>query len=225
LGKVRLPAPSKSRYVLERPSGPPGFYRAEIIQGLQREVLRDDVARYALEEFKRQLQARLQGTRSHLAALRARREKLKTEITQLGRAIADGHSSAALLSALVKREQELDKISEDLLAADGRGFDAKLQEIEAFVQKRLQDIRGLLFADVPRAKAELSKHCTAITLTPEGSTFCISGDWNLLGRTFGWCRGPCLYRSPISVQAIAGGVRAPARTERLPVRFGWLAAA
>jgi hypothetical protein len=88
----------------------------------------------------------------------------------------DGHSSAALLSELGKREQELDKISEDLLAADGRGFDAKLQEIEAFVQKRLQDIRGLLFADVPRAKAELSKHCTAITLTPEGSTFRISGD-------------------------------------------------
>jgi hypothetical protein len=39
----------------------------------------------------------------------------------------------------------------------------------------------LLFADVPRAKAELSKHCTAITFTPEGSTFRISGDWNWLG--------------------------------------------
>jgi hypothetical protein len=153
----------------------------EIIEGLQREVLRDDVAAYALEEFKRQLQARLQGARSHLAVLRTRREKLKTEIINLARAIADGHSSAALLSELGKREQELDKISEDLLAADGRGFDAKLQEIEAFVQKRLQDIRGLLLADVPRAKAELSKHCTAITLTPEGSTFRITGDWNLLG--------------------------------------------
>jgi site-specific DNA recombinase len=106
----------------------------EIVEGLQREVLRDDVAAYALEEFKRQLQARLQGARSLLAVLRARREKLKNEITNLARAIADGHSSAALLSELGKREQELDKISEDLLAADGRGFDAKLQEIEAFVQ-------------------------------------------------------------------------------------------
>jgi hypothetical protein len=168
----------------------------EIIEGLQREVLRDDVAAYAIEEFKRQLQARLQGARSHLAVLRTRREKLKTEITNLARAIADGHSSAALLSELGKREQELDKISEDLLAADGRGFDAKLQEIEAFVQKRLQDIRGLLFADVPRAKAELSKHCTAITLTPEGSTFRISGDWNLLGRRSDGAGGPvCATRA------------------------------
>jgi hypothetical protein len=80
-----------------------------------------------------------------------------------------------------KRERELDGISEELLAADGRGLDARFQEIEGFVQKRLQDIRGLLFADAPRAKAELSKHCTAITLTPEGATVRITGDWNLLG--------------------------------------------
>jgi hypothetical protein len=117
----------------------------EIIEGLQREVLRDDIAANALGEFKRQLQSRLQGARFHLAVLRAKREKLKSEITNLARAIADGHSSTALLSKLGKREREQDKISDDLLAADGRGFDAKLQEIETFVQKRLQDIRGMLF--------------------------------------------------------------------------------
>jgi hypothetical protein len=89
--------------------------------------------------------------------------------------------SIALLDQLGKRERELDDICEELLSADGRGLDARFQEIEAFVQKRLQDIRGLLFADVPRAKAELSKHRMAITLTPKGSTFRITGDWNPLG--------------------------------------------
>jgi site-specific DNA recombinase len=153
----------------------------ELISGLQREVLREDVAAFALEEFKRQLRARLEDTRSHLAVMRQKREKLKSEIGNLARAIAEGHNSSALLEELGKRERDLDGISEELLAADGRGLDARLQEIEEFVQKRLQDIRGLLFADVSRAKAELSKHCTAITLTPEGSTFRISGDWNLLG--------------------------------------------
>jgi hypothetical protein len=44
-------------------------------------------------------------------------------------------------------------------------------------------------ADVARAKAELSKHCTAITLTPEGATFRISGDWNLLGGRSGGAGG------------------------------------
>ena len=52
--------------------------------------------------------------------------------------------------------------------------------MQQFVQERLQDVRGLLFADVSRAKAELSKHCTAITLTPTASGFRISDDWNLL---------------------------------------------
>jgi seryl-tRNA synthetase len=153
----------------------------ELITGLQREVLREDIAAFALEEVKRQLRARLYDTISHLALMRNKREKLKAEISNLPTAIAEGHKSAALLDQLGKRERELDDISEELLATDGRGLDARLQEIEAFVQKCLQDIRGLLFADVPRPKAELSKHCTAITLTPEGSTFRISGDWNLLG--------------------------------------------
>lgn len=139
----------------------------ELISGLQREVLQEDVAAFALEEFKRQLRARLDDTKSHLDAMRNKRAKLKAEIANLARAIAEGHSSAALLDELGRRERELDNISEELLAADGRGLDARFREIEAFVQKRLQDIRGLLFADVPRAKAELSKHCTAITLTPE----------------------------------------------------------
>jgi hypothetical protein len=143
----------------------------ELISGLQREVLREEVAAFALEEFKRQLRARLDDTRSHLATMRNKREKLKTEIASLARAIAEGHRSAALLDELGKRERELDSISEELLAADGRGLDARFREIEEFVQKRLQDIRGLLFADVPRAKVELSKPCTAITLTPQGRPF------------------------------------------------------
>jgi hypothetical protein len=91
---------------------------------------------------------------------------------------------------LGKRERELEGISEQLLAADGTGFDARLQEIERFVQQRLHDVRALLLADVPRAKAELSKHCSAITLTPEGSTYRISGDWNLLGGRSDGAGGP-----------------------------------
>ena len=108
------------------------------------------------------------------------RANLKAEIANLARAVAEGHRSAALLDELGKRERELDSISEELLAVDGRGLDARLQEIEAFVHKRMEDIRGLLFADVPWAKAELSKHYTAITLTPEASSFRISGDWSPL---------------------------------------------
>jgi site-specific DNA recombinase len=153
----------------------------ELISGLQREVLQEDVVAFAIEEFNRQLHARLESTRSQLGALRSRREKLKSEIANLANAIAQGHASATLIAELAKREKELDGISEQLLATNGSGLDAKLHEMQQFVHKRLQDIRSLLFADVPRAKAELSKHCKAITLTPADSGYRISGEWDLLG--------------------------------------------
>jgi hypothetical protein len=101
-----------------------------LISGLQREVLRADVAAFALAEFKRQLRARLDDTRSHLATMRNKRETLKIEIAKLTRAIAEGRRSAAPLDELGKRERELDSISEKLVAADGRGLDARFREIE-----------------------------------------------------------------------------------------------
>jgi len=79
-------------------------------------------------------------------------EETQGEIANRARAIAVGNRSSALLDELGKPGRELDGISEELLAADGCGLDARLQEIEGFVQKRLHDIRGLLFADVAGRK-------------------------------------------------------------------------
>jgi hypothetical protein len=86
-----------------------------------------------------------------------------------------------LLAELEKRERRLDEISEELLASDGRGIDARLREIEDFILKRLKDLNGPLTGEIPRAKAEMAKHCTDITLTPEGKAYRLSGEWDLLG--------------------------------------------
>ena len=123
-----------------------------------------------------------------------------------GCVIAQGRQSPALLAELEKRERRLTEISDEIFSSTSNSLDAKLQDIERFVMRRLGDIHKLLSGDVGRAKSELAKHCTEITLTPEGQTYQISGDWNLLGgRSDG-----------------AGGGK---WTERLPVRFEWLAAA
>jgi DNA invertase Pin-like site-specific DNA recombinase len=163
---------------------------SEVIEGLQREVLREDVARYALSEFRRQLEERLESTRSQLTVLREERDRLKGEIGNLATVIAAGRHSPALLAELEKRERRLDEISDELLATDGRGIDARLQEIEAFVLSRLRDIQGLLTGDVPRTKAELAKHCTEITLTPEGNSYRLRGDWDLVGVRADGAGGP-----------------------------------
>jgi len=105
----------------------------------------------------------------------------QTEIANLASVIASGRHSPALLAELEKRERRLEEISDELLATDSRGIDARLKEIEAFVLSSLQNIQERLIGEVPRAKAELAKHCTEITLTPEGESYKLSGEWNLVG--------------------------------------------
>ena len=153
----------------------------EVIGSLQKQVFREDVATYALAEFKRQYKAKVEGVRSHLGTLQQEREKLKVEISNLAAVIAQGRQSPALLAELEKRERRLTEISDEIFSSSGNGLDAKLKEIEDFVMRRLGDIHSLLTGDVQRAKSELAKHCTEITLTPEGRSYKISGDWNLLG--------------------------------------------
>ena len=79
----------------------------EIVSGLQNRVLREDVATYALSEFKRQLKEKLEGARSQLGTLRQEREKLKVEISNLAAILAQGRQSPALLSELEQLLQHL----------------------------------------------------------------------------------------------------------------------
>jgi hypothetical protein len=132
-------------------------------------------------KFKMELMQRLEGARSHLAVVREERERLKSEIANIAGVIASGHHSAALLAELEKRERRLEQISDELLATDSRGINARLKEIEAFVLGRLANIQERLAGEVPRAKAELARHCTEITLTPEGGSYKLSGEWDLIG--------------------------------------------
>jgi hypothetical protein len=81
----------------------------------------------------------------------------------------------------LNRERRIEEIGDELLATDDRGIDARLKEIEAFVLSGLQNIQERLAGSVPRAKAELAKHCTEITLTPEGKSYRLSGEWDLGG--------------------------------------------
>jgi len=113
----------------------------------------------------------------------------KDEVANLACVIAEGHQSPGLLAELSRREKELSTISDDLRTCDQGGFEGRLEEVDAFVRKRLQDVRSLLVSDVPRAKAELAKHCTAIVIQPEGNTYRINGHWDLLGGRSGGAGG------------------------------------
>ena len=58
-----------------------------------------------------------------------------------------------------------------------------------FATRQLAALPSLLSQDVPRARAELSRHVTGITMTPAGSEeqrhYTCQGNWDLLGTLTG----------------------------------------
>jgi hypothetical protein len=113
--------------------------------------------------------------------IREERDGLKIEIGHLARVIAAGRYSPALLAELERRKRRLEEISDELLATDDRGIDARLKEIEAFVLNGLESVQGRLAGEIPKAKAELAKHCAEITLTPEKGQLQVKRRVGLLG--------------------------------------------
>ena len=89
------------------------------------------------------------------------------------------------------------------MASTDNGLQTKLQKIEEFAMKRLRDIQGLLGGDVLRAKSELMKHCTDITLTPKREQLRRQRRLESIGRTFGVVPGPGLHYAYYGVQPIA----------------------
>ena len=92
-----------------------------------------------------------------------------------------------LLQAIAEREGDLAEVERLLAPAcdSHQGAD----ELRRFALERMSVLPELLSADVPSARAELSRHVTQITMTPaevSGSQhYVCQGDWNLLGSPIG----------------------------------------
>ena len=158
----------------------------EVLAGLQREVLNNDVLRFAVSEFGRQLRERLSTGRSQIEQQKRRREVLRVEIQNLADIVAHGNASKALLENLAKRERELEELEAGLLSNREELIPIKLEQIEKFIRERFMDLRHLSAENAIAAKAELAKHCDSIWVTPENGGYSLSGDWNLTaGRSDG----------------------------------------
>jgi DNA invertase Pin-like site-specific DNA recombinase len=158
-----------------------------LLARLQTEVLRPDAIEYAVEEFSRQLQARLASLASHLDADRQRATVLEGELGRLWAVIASGGDYQSLREQIAQRETELQAVRDRLLSTGPVSVEADIVEIRRFVSWSLSDLRGLLAQDVAVARAELAKHITTITMTPAGEGknrfYVASGQWNLMGGT------------------------------------------
>ena len=154
----------------------------ELFAGLQTAVLKSDAIDYALTEFQQQLGRALSTMQDDLCRARDRRGQLEKELANLTSAIAATGHSTSIAEAIGERERELRAITLQLLGNEQQAVTPKLDELRQFVTERLMNIRTLLNCDVERARAELTKHVTGITLQPQQGHYVALGEWNLLGR-------------------------------------------
>jgi hypothetical protein len=147
---------------------------------LQSEILRPQAVDHAIVEFQRQLGVGLVSLSGGLAEVTA-----GIGSTPPAAAIAESGRSKALLAEIARKEAELQAITDRLLSASPESIEARIGEIRTFVAIRLGNLRELLRKDSALARAELLKHTSEITMTPneniEHRFYVAEGNWNFLG--------------------------------------------
>jgi hypothetical protein len=116
-----------------------------------------------------------------LGRTRDRKVQLEKELGNLIGAMADTGHTPSMAEAIAERERELRTIIQHLLGNQQQAVMPQLSELRNFIIERLTNIRTLVTSDVERARVELAKHITGITLQPQDGHYEVAGEWNVLG--------------------------------------------
>ena len=157
---------------------------SRLLSELQKTLLQPSAISHVVDQFKHQLDsARVEFSHGKERTY-IRKQELEGELRNLTAAVAESGHSATLLHAIADRERELSEIETSLRQADD-GFGKSAEELKQFALERLSSLPDLLSCDVPRARAELAKHVTEITMHPTEQNghphYTAQGNWNLLG--------------------------------------------
>lgn len=87
----------------------------QLIGGLQREVLREDVVDYVIVALQEELERRHASIDAERQSLREERQRIDAELSRLVDSIAAGTSSAAVVAAIHARESRLRAITDQLI--------------------------------------------------------------------------------------------------------------
>ncbi|MGD0941760.1 MAG: hypothetical protein ABR905_18850 [Terracidiphilus sp.] len=102
---------------------------------------------------------------------------------------AETGPSSFLVAAIHEREQQLRKITDQLLAGGADSMDAHWSEIRGFITKRPGDLQQLISGESAEARKELVKHVSEIRMFPQDtdgdghgkSHYVAEGTWHLVG--------------------------------------------
>lgn len=179
----------------------------QLLEGLQIKVLNPAVMNYALKGFEQALLQAIENRGVESGVLKRKIADLDRKIRNCTTAIAEGHAFKSLLEQVGYLEAEMQQVKSRLENLNPENLRVRIRDTRRYVEANLRNLRELLNGEAKMVRAELAKHIQKILLTPEGKTYVAAGNWSLLG--LGCYDG-------------AGG---PAWTERLELRFEWLAAA
>jgi hypothetical protein len=112
-----------------------------------------------------------------------------------------------MLEELGRKEGELRVITDQLWSATPESIESRIDDIRKFVAAGLDNLREVLRKDTALARAEILKHTTEITMTPQTKAqkpfYVAEGNWDLLGSDSGLDRGrQCVNWRPRMVAGV-----------------------
>ena len=163
------------------------FMEEMLLGGLQDQVLKPEVLRYAIDEFKRQIRLMASQIDAGESESRRRRKQLEVELRGLTATAAEVGPSQFLVNAIRERERELRDLSEPIPLGGRQFVERMLLRSREFVTSQLSNVRSLLLKDAVLARAELREHVQQVQMVPtypaEGKPYYVAdGNWDVLGR-------------------------------------------
>jgi len=186
-----------------------------LLSGLQDKVLREEFVEYVICGLQEELRQRHENLEAGLESLRDEKRRIEVELKRLVDTIAVGNSSATVMAAINEREARLREITNQVIEPGPESLQEKLEELRTFAVLRLTRLRELLTnpAAIHEARALLADQIGKFKLERVNEngriSFKANGNIDFFGE---------------EVLTRVGGAGGGKWTERLPVRFEWLAA-
>jgi site-specific DNA recombinase len=153
----------------------------QLLEKLQREVLREDLIQYALARFEDELTKVVRDADGRMARLERKKRKLERELHNLEKMVRSGLDSRTLRAGIADTEREISDIHSQIISAQPESVRTKIKDARRFVQESLRDVRKLLNTDPVTAKATLARHMPSIVLKPQpDKRYAVTSQWELL---------------------------------------------
>lgn len=155
----------------------------QLITGLRREVLREEVIDYVVVALQEELEQRHASIDAEHQRLLEEKNRIDGELLRLVDSIAAGSGSPAIMSAISARELRLRAITDQLVAPGPGSFQEKLDGLRRYAITKLAELRTLLASPstIHEARALLAERFGKLTLQRTGDGLRANGEIDFFG--------------------------------------------